>query len=136
VPSRSSPSKRTANASNRVIRGSPLPARDTSIALILLDSNFEIALKEFIVHRNDLFPTTTCTDAKIAQLFKNRTDVINEVTKHVTFPPTLLNKVRHYYGLRNKLIHERAMVGITDPDIANYRATIERVLTILFNLRF
>jgi hypothetical protein len=106
------------------------------IALILLDSNFEIALKEFIVHRNDLFPATTYTDARIAQLFKNRTDVINEVTKHVKFPTTLLTKVRHYYGLRNKLIHERATVGITDPDIANYRATIERVLTILFNLKF
>jgi hypothetical protein len=26
------------------------------IALILLDSNFEIALKEFIVSRTDLFP--------------------------------------------------------------------------------
>lgn len=25
-------------------------------ALILLDSNFEVALKEFIVHRTDLFP--------------------------------------------------------------------------------
>jgi len=106
------------------------------IALILLDSNFEIALKEFIVHRNDLFPTTTYTDTKIAQLFKNRTDVINEVTKHVKFPTTLLTKVRHYYGLRNKLIHERATVGITDPDIANYRATVEQVLTILFKLRF
>jgi hypothetical protein len=30
------------------------------IALILLDSNFEIALKEFIVHRPDLFPPHVC----------------------------------------------------------------------------
>jgi len=106
------------------------------IALILLDSNFEIALKEFIVHRTDLFPSTAYDDTKIQQLFKNRTNVINEVTKHVKFSATLLNKVRHYYGLRNKLIHERATVGITDPDIANYRATVEQVLTILFKLRF
>lgn len=106
------------------------------MALILLDSNFEIALKEFIVHRNDLFPASAYNDAKIAQLFKNRTDVITEVAKHVKFSAKLLTKVRHYYGLRNKLIHERATVGITDPDIANYRETVEEVLTILFNLRF
>src|ERR1039458_602584 len=102
------------------------------IALILLDSNFEIALKEFIVHRNDLFPPHVYNDAKIAQLFGNRPNVIREVAAHVTFSPTLLTKVRHYYGLRNKLIHERATVGLTDNDVANYRATIERVLTILF----
>jgi hypothetical protein len=33
-----------------------------------------------------------------------------------------VTKVRHYYGLRNKLIHERA--------------TVEQVLTILFRLKF
>ncbi len=52
------------------------------------------------------------------------------------FPANLLDKVRHYYGLRNKLIHERATVGITDNDVANYRTTIEEVLSILFKLRF
>jgi hypothetical protein len=106
------------------------------IALILLDSNFEIALKEFIVHRTDLFPKTTYTDAKIAQLFNNRTDVINEVTKKVTISAKLLDKARHYYGLRNKLIHERATVGITDNDVDNYRSTVEAILKILFKLRF
>lgn len=106
------------------------------IALILLDSNFEIALKEFIVNRSDLFPRTAYNDAKIAQLFKNRTDVINEVTKHVKFYPKTLTKVQHYYGLRNKLIHERATVGISDSDIANYRETIQEILTMLFELKF
>jgi hypothetical protein len=106
------------------------------IALILLDSNFEIALKEFIVHRTDLFPKTTFTDAKIAQLFNNRTDVINEVTKKVTISTKLLDKAHHYYGLRNKLIHERATVGITDNDVDNYRSTVEAMLKILFKLKF
>jgi hypothetical protein len=106
------------------------------IALILLDSNFEIALKEFIIHRTDHFPQHMYNDAKIAQLFKNRPDVIKEVAAHVKFSATLLTKVRHYYGLRNKLIHERATVGITDNDVANYRATIEQVLNLLFKLKF
>ena len=106
------------------------------IALILLDSNFEIALKEFVVHRKDLFPTGKFHDAAIQQLFKNRPNVITAVTQKVAIPEKLLNKAQHYYGLRNKLIHERATVGITDLDVDNYRSTIEKILTILFGLKF
>ena len=106
------------------------------VALILLDSNFEIALKEFIVNRTDLFPPHTYNDAKIVNLFKSRHAVINEVKAKVAFPPALLGKVQHYYNLRNKLVHERATVGITDAQVADYRKTIERVLGLLFKLRF
>lgn len=106
------------------------------MALILLDSNFEIALKEFIVHRTDLFPARTYTDTHIASLFQNRTRVLNDVTARVTIPQQHLDKARHYYMMRNKLIHERATVGITDADVQTYRATIQAVLKILFGLRF
>jgi hypothetical protein len=106
------------------------------VALILLDSNFEIALKEFIVNRRDMYPPHIYNDAKIVALFKARHSVINEVTAHVAFPKTLLDKVAHYYNLRNKLVHERATVGITDAQIADYRKTIERVLNKLFKLKF
>jgi len=41
------------------------------IALMLLDSNFEIALKEFIVHRDDLFPPSQYGKAVIQKLFDN-----------------------------------------------------------------
>ena len=106
------------------------------IALILLDSNFEIALKEFIAHRHDLFPTNVYNDAKILSLFRQRADVIKEVTSKITIPPTLLNIANHFYMLRNKLIHERATVGVTDADVASYRKTVENILGILFGLRF
>jgi hypothetical protein len=105
-------------------------------ALILLDSNFEIGLKEFIVNRKDLFPPRTYNDAKIASLFGNRTSVINEVQPHINLSSTLLGKVSHYYLLRNKLIHERATVGITDNQVDDYRKTIEQVLRVLFKLKF
>ena len=82
--------------------------------MILLDSNFEIALKEFIVNRMDLFPPNIYNDAKIVAPFKARHLVINEVKAHVNLSKTLLGKVSHYYNLRNKLVHERATVGITD----------------------
>lgn len=106
------------------------------VALILLDSNFEIALKEFIVNRTDLFPPQVYNDAKIATIFKARHLVINEVKAHVNLSSTLLGKVAHYYGLRNKLIHERATVGITDNQITDYRRTVELVLKKLFKLKF
>lgn len=106
------------------------------IALLLLDSNFEIALKEFVVHRTDLFPPSTFTDQHIQRLFQRRPDVIAAVTAKVTIPADLLAKARHYYGLRNKLVHERATVDVVDSDVNNYQRTIERILKILFGLRF
>jgi hypothetical protein len=103
------------------------------IALILLDSNFEIALKEFIVHKTDLFPPS---QFNIQQLFEKRQRVIDAVSKKVQIDPKLLDKAKHYYGLRNKLIHERATVSITDSDVEIYREAIEKILAILFGLQF
>ena len=106
------------------------------IALILLDSNFEIALKEFIVHRDDLFPPFQFGRAVIQKLFDNRSDVIAAITQQVTIPKTLLTKAQHFYNIRNKLVHERATVEPTDNDVDSYRSTIEKILTTLFDLRF
>jgi hypothetical protein len=106
------------------------------MALFLLDSNYEIALKEFIVHRTDLFPSVQYGPTRIAQLFGNRQSVISEITQHVPIHSNILQKAQHYYALRNKLIHERATVGITDADVQNYRGTVQEVLTILYNLKF
>lgn len=104
------------------------------IALILLDSNFEIALKEFVVHRGDLFPAKIYTDSKIKELFERRYKVISEVAGKVRIPQKLLGKAKHYYELRNKLVHERATVGITDSDVENYDDTVRKILHILFGL--
>lgn len=106
------------------------------MALILLDSNFEIALKEFVVHRTDLFPPQQYGDAKIKEMFSARYKVVREVKNKVNLSQTLVSKVNHYYELRNKLIHERATVGITDTDVSNYRETIEKILEKLFGLKF
>lgn len=104
--------------------------------LILLDSNLEIAFKEFIVNRTDLFPPHKYNDAKILDIFSRRSNVIREVTAHITISPDILSKITHYYGLRNKLVHERATVGITDRQVDDYRKTVESVLRSLFELRF
>jgi hypothetical protein len=106
------------------------------VALILLDSNFEIALKEFIVHRTDLFPPYQYSNVKLATLFNSRTNVIKEIQGHVTLSAKLLAKVNHYYALRNNLTHERASVLITDEQVSDYRKTVEQVLTKLFEVKF
>lgn len=107
------------------------------IALILLDSNFEIALKEFIVHRTDLFPTKTYTDAHIATLFAKRWEVVKAVRAAVpALPQADIDKANHFYLMRNKLIHERASTTVTDNDVESYRRTIQAVLKILFKLNF
>lgn len=106
------------------------------IALILLDSNFEIALKEFIVHREDLFPANTFGKAAIQKLFERRSDVISAVSQKVAIPKKLLTKAQHFYNIRNKLIHERATAEPTENDVQTYSLTIENILAILFRLRF
>lgn len=106
------------------------------IALILLDSNFEIALKEFIVHRKDLFPPHEFTDARLRQLFGNRTEVIKTVTSRVQISTDIISVASHYYEQRNKLVHERATVDVGDSDIDTYRAAVESVLRTLFGLEF
>lgn len=106
------------------------------IALVLLDSNFEIALKEFIVHRHDLFPPKTFTDAHIASLFGDRRKVIDEVAAKVPAIRLYVSQAKHYYLMRNKLIHERATVDIPEIDVLNYKMIVQTLLNILFRLKF
>jgi hypothetical protein len=106
------------------------------ISLILLDSTFEIALKEFIVHREDLFPAKEFNDAEIQRLFSRRHLVTNAVLQKRPALKPLIDTANHYYMMRNKLIHERATVTVVDSDIKNYRKTIERLLHSLFDLNF
>ena len=47
-----------------------------------------------------------------------------------------IDKANHFYLMRNKIIHERASVGISDNDVSSYRETVQAVLKVLFNLRF
>lgn len=104
------------------------------IALVILDSNLEIALKEFIVHRADLFNPGKFGDAKLLDLFKKRHEVISVVRPHLSIDETNWNKIRHYYDRRNKLVHERATVQITDVELEDYRRVVELLLGELFDL--
>lgn len=102
------------------------------IALILLDSTFEIALKEYIVHTNNL----NLGGRTLEQVFERRDEVIRVVNQKIRIDGNILLKIQHYYRMRNKLIHERATVDVVDGDISNYLETVQYVLSLLFGIQF
>jgi len=102
------------------------------IALILLDSTFEIAIKEYIVHTANL----NRHGRSLAQIFENRGEAISIVGQKVDLGKDNLQRISHYYMMRNKLIHETATVDVTGADISIYSETIRNSLSLLFDLEF
>ncbi|HRE26792.1 MAG TPA: hypothetical protein PK954_09175, partial [Anaerolineales bacterium] len=68
------------------------------------------------------------------QLFERRDQVVATVFKVVVIDQRILDRLNHYKELRNKLIHERATVDVTNEDIANLRDAVVSVLRLLFSL--
>lgn len=105
------------------------------IALLMLDSTIEIAFKEFLV--NDV-TTVYYSDKDIARIFEKRHLVTDEIKKYV--PKTEISdddwkKIKYYYDLRSKLVHERATVDITDSQLQDHKLITEKVLKALFKLK-
>lgn len=105
-------------------------AQKNRVALIVLDSTLEIAYKEYLVNEQSIGAT------KFANIAKNRTDVQNEVFKHISVSKTTEHQINHYYRLRNDLVHQRATPNVSDQDIATYRSIVEDMLKKMFGLRF
>jgi hypothetical protein len=101
-------------------------------ALIVLDSTLEIAFKEFLVNDSN----NNYSDSDLKRIFSKRYLVETEIKKYVSIDPRLWKKVKYYYNLRCKLIHERASVGISDSDINDYTKVVQTILKKLFNLKF
>lgn len=105
-------------------------------ALILLDSNVEIGMKEYIVNNTTLFPPHKYKGNALMDILTNRTKVLNEVRESLEIDEETESKLKYFYGLRNKLIHERATVQILDRDIVEYRDMVEKMLRKMFLVRF
>lgn len=105
-------------------------AQKNRVALILLDSTLEIAYKEYLVNEQGIGAD------KFSRISKNRTEIQKEVLKHIHVPNTLVQKINHYYRLRNDLVHQRATPNISDEEVEDYRNVVERMLRKMFNLRF
>lgn len=103
------------------------------IALILLDSTLEIAFKEYLVNESGVH----YTDAQLQNIFSKRHLVHQEIQKYIkTINPWIWKQITYYNNLRNKLIHERATVGIGDGEIKNFRNVVESILNKLYKLKF
>ncbi len=100
------------------------------INLIILDSTLEIAFKEYLVYGSGKY----YSDKDLYDLFSNRNKVQNEVKKYINIPDELWVKVNYYYGIRSKIIHERANAGINDDEINEYRTVVETFLKKMFDL--
>ncbi len=101
------------------------------VALIILDSTFEISLKEYIVHTDGL----NRKGKSLEELFKNRDEVISVVQQKIKFKTKTLARIKHYYQMRCKLIHERATIDVIDSDIENFRNAVEECLKALFGVK-
>jgi hypothetical protein len=102
------------------------------VALIVLDSTLEIGFKEYLVNESGTF----YSDAKLLEVFRTRANVHTEMKKYLTLKDALWQKINFYYALRNKLVHERSTVGISDSQIEDYRSVVETVLKKMYKLRF
>ena len=102
------------------------------VALVVLDSTLEIAFKEYLVNESGHY----YTDAQLQQIFQKRHLVHNEMKKYVNFSVNAWKKISYYNNLRNKLVHERATVGIGDPEIKDFKGVVENALSKLYKLRF
>jgi len=104
------------------------------IALILLDSTLEIGLKEYLVNDSGIY----YDDKKLLDIFGSKYKVETEVKKTTStkITPDMWKKVHYYSNLRNKFVHERASVSISDNQIDDFRLLTEKILSRLFGLNF
>jgi len=103
------------------------------ISFIILDSNFEIWLKEYLVNEKKIgnWPFNSIKDNRHKVIQKIRDENIwnNDLID-------LLDSTNFYYNIRNNLIHQKATPNIWDNEIKNYEKIIEKIFVILFWLNF
>ena len=103
------------------------------ISLIILDSTLEIAFKEYLVRESGHH----YSNGNLITIFGQRHNVELEVQKYITtITPTEWGKIKYYYDLRCKLVHERATIDIPTDQLEDYNEVVETVLNKLFKLRF
>jgi histidine kinase/DNA gyrase B/HSP90-like ATPase len=105
-------------------------------ALIILDSTLEIAMKEYLVHV--VAKKTVIGSSRLITMLQNRTQVEAEVKNYLgsKVPQTDWVLIDHYYKMRCNLIHQVSTADVKDSDIEKHRAVVEKVLGILFKLKF
>ena len=102
------------------------------ISLILLDSDLEIAFKEFLVNESG----ASYSNNKLVSLFGNRHDVEKEIQKYSQISQNTWQQLNYYYNMRCLLIHQKASVNVSNSDIDKFFLLVTNVLHALFGLEF
>jgi len=102
------------------------------ICLLLLDSNLEIAFKEYLVNESG----HPYNDQQLEHIFKNRYSVHDEVKKYIKIKQDIWKKLDYYYKIRCELIHKRSTATLSDDDVLDYRETVEAIFKKLYKLKF
>ncbi len=107
------------------------------IALLLLDSVFEIGLKEYLVHQKKV----EIKEADLQKYFRvgGRPEAWKKVKELIlpdTFGPVVETQIEHLYRLRNKFVHQIATTEPTTSEVQSSREAVEKVLARLFEINF
>lgn len=105
-------------------------------AIIILDSTLEIAMKEFLVHV--VAKKRTIGNSRLTTLLQNRTQVETEIKSYLNRKVSASDwaLIDHYYKMRCNLIHQVSTADVKDTDIEKHRAVVEKILGVLFGLKF
>jgi len=107
------------------------------IALLLLDSAFEIGLKEFLVHQKK----EEIKEVELQKYFRigGRPEAWKKVKELIlpeTFGAVVETNIEHLYRLRNKFVHQIVTTEPSTGEVESARDAVERVLTRLFEITF
>jgi hypothetical protein len=106
--------------------------QQSRLVLLILDSTLEIAFKDYLAHQI----AQPMSEAALQALFRNRIDVNKEVEKTILTGDPLWKKVNYYYKQRCELVHKRVSVSVSDIEVDDYQATVEKLLGAMFGLSF
>lgn len=102
------------------------------LALVLIDTTLEIAMKDFLVHESGHF----YPDGELEKIMKARHRVHQEVQKFISFDQEFWKKINWFYGLRCKLVHERATADLSDEHLDEFEGLAQQMLGKLHSLKF
>jgi hypothetical protein len=107
-------------------------------ATIIIDSTLEIAFKEYLVHVISKKATPPIGNTALTNLLQNRTLMEGKVKSYLgaRISTADWNLLDHYYKMRCDLIHLKSTFEPKDTDVLKHRSIVEKVLGILFSLKF